>query len=348
MSCNGTSSQVDPKSEFSGGKFRQKSKQSKPSERLHQGADSSGFATLTDKKSTLRVEKTGAKLEAAKAKKKKAKLPKSPGVIKSIRRAAQFDLYRYNHGKTNQVEHENAGVETAHKTELAGETAGRGVSRLIGQYIRASPERSVRKWEKHNITAKADSRFRKLTQNPKHLQQNAGSRFLQKQRTRRRYQNQARETAKRSAKTAKKTEVKVKKFVVSVVRSIAVNPKAWLIIGVAILLIAILQSCIGMSISVGGGLVGVISSGSYLAEDTDIDRAELAYTEWETDLQLSINNMETSNPGYDEYKYNVGDIGHDPYALMAFLTAVYGDFTYDDVESVLRDIFNEQYNLTIA
>jgi len=348
MSCNGTSSQIDPKSESGGGKLRQKSKQSKPSDRLHQGTDSSGFTALVDKKSTLRVEKIGKKLEAVKEKSKKAMLPKRTGVIKSMRRAAQFELYRYAHGKINQVEHENVGTEAAHKTELAGETVVRGVSRFIRQRIRTRPDRIVRKWEKRNTAAKADLRHRKLTQKPEQLQQNTGSRFVKKQRSRRRYQKQARETAKRSAKAAKKAAVTVKKIVVAVVKFIAANPKVLLIICAAILLIAVLQSCMGMVVSVGGGLVGVISNGSYLAEDADIDRAELAHTEWETDLQISINNTETDRPDYDEYHYNVGNIGHNPYALMAFLTAVYGDFTYDSVESVLRDIFNEQYTLTIA
>jgi murein DD-endopeptidase MepM/ murein hydrolase activator NlpD len=76
--------------------------------------------------------------------------------------------------------------------------------------------------------------------------------------------------------------------------------------------------------------------------------AELAYTEWETDLQLEINNAESTYPNYDEYRYNVADISHNPYELMAFLTAVYDDFTYSGVESVLRDIFSEQYTLTFT
>lgn len=74
--------------------------------------------------------------------------------------------------------------------------------------------------------------------------------------------------------------------------------------------------------TIDNGLVGAVGGTSYLAEDADIDRAELVYTEWETDLQLEINNIESTHSGYDEYRYSVGDISHNPYELMAFFWTV--------------------------
>lgn len=91
--------------------------------------------------------------------------------------------------------------------------------------------------------------------------------------------------------------------------------------------------------------LGAITASSYVSEDRDIDNAELYYTEWETDLQMQIENAETDHPGYDEYRYQVDDIGHNPYELMGFLTAVYQEFQYSDVQSVLQSIFAEQYTL---
>jgi len=100
--------------------------------------------------------------------------------------------------------------------------------------------------------------------------------------------------------------------------------------------------------SIGNGLLGAVGGTSYLAEDADIDRAELAYTEWETDLQLEINNAESTHPNYDEYRYNVADISHNPYELMAYLTAVYDDFTFAGIQGALQQIFNEQYSLSFV
>jgi murein DD-endopeptidase MepM/ murein hydrolase activator NlpD len=87
---------------------------------------------------------------------------------------------------------------------------------------------------------------------------------------------------------------------------------------------------------------------TYLAEDIDIDLAVLAYSEWETDLQLYINNIEVNYPDYDEYRYRIDNIGHNPFEMMAFLTAVFDDFTFSQVEGVLIELFDEQYTLTIT
>lgn len=74
----------------------------------------------------------------------------------------------------------------------------------------------------------------------------------------------------------------------------------------------------------------------------------VTYTEWETDLQMEIDRVESDRPGYDEYRYNLGAIEHDPYVLMGYLTSAYQGFTYDEVESVLRQLFQEQYTLSFS
>ena len=100
--------------------------------------------------------------------------------------------------------------------------------------------------------------------------------------------------------------------------------------------------------NIGTGGLGSIAASTYLAEDQDINNAELIYTEWETDLQMEIDRVETDRPGYDEYRYNIGAIEHDPYILMGYLTSAYQNFTYEQIEGVLRQLFNEQYSLTFT
>jgi len=295
--------------------------------------------------SKLRTEKTEAKLGKARDNLAKQKPPKKPGVVKNVSRAAKFQTWRYVHGKIHQVERENVGVEAAHKTELAGEKVVRSGSRFIKKNIRTRPVRQVRKWEKKNIKAKTDYAFRKMAQEHPEIKKNAFSRLYQKQRIKRQYQKQAKNAAKQGGKAAKQAAVTTEKIVSAAVSFISRNPKLIVIIAIALVLVFILQACMGMFMTIGNSLGGAIGGTSYLAEDSDIDLAELAYTEWETDLQLEINAAESTYPNYDEYRYNVADISHNPYELMAFLTAVYDDFIYTDVESVLRDIFNEQYTL---
>ena len=299
-------------------------------------------------KSGRRVEKSGAKLDNARDKLAAQKLPKKPGPVKTVSRAAGRQVHGYVHKKIYQVEHENVGIEAAHKTELAGEVVIRGGTRFVKKRIRTRPARRVRKWEKKNIKARADYTFRTMAREHPELNKNALSRFWHKKKIRKQYQKQAREAAKTAKKAAEKTAVTTGKIAGAVFRFVRRNPKVILIIAILFLLIVVLQSCMAALTTIGNGLMGAVGGTSYLAEDADIDRAELAYTEWETDLQLEINNAESTHPNYDEYRYSIADISHNPYELMAFLTAVYDDFSYSGIENVLREIFNEQYTLSFV
>jgi len=374
---SGTSGHIGPKSK--GSKYRHDSEQARPSERLrhdeappgdggassdgrtashdsggapHDGSRPGGKTAARDSKrmnkSKFRVEKSGAKLDKAREKLAAQKPPKKPGVGKTVGRAAGRQVHGYVHKKIHEVERENVGIEAAHKTELVGEGVVRGTTRFVKRRNRTRPARRVRKWENKNIKARADYEFRKLAQEHPELKENALSRYLQKKKIKKQYQKQAREAAKRSAQAAKKTASATGKIAGAVWQFVRRNPKIVLIAAILFLLIVILQSCMAAVTTIGNGITGAVGGTSYLAEDADIDRAELAYTEWETDLQLEINNAESTHPGFDEYRYSVGDISHNPYELMAFLTAVYDDFSYSRIESVLREIFNEQYNLSFV
>ena len=88
---------------------------------------------------------------------------------------------------------------------------------------------------------------------------------------------------------------------------------------------------------------------TYPSEDEDIYAAEAAYKELEEALDEQINSMETTHPGYDEYRYQVDEITHNPYQLISFLTVLYEQFTYDQIEALdmLPVYFSEQYRLTV-
>ena len=87
---------------------------------------------------------------------------------------------------------------------------------------------------------------------------------------------------------------------------------------------------------------------SYFAEDEDIYAAENYYKDLESGLQSEINNIERDYGGYDEYNYDLAQIGHNPYELISYLTALYMDFTFDDVKQPLDDLFEQQYILTLT
>lgn len=352
----GTSGQLGPKfhSEVGDGetrsaepeaapsKFRETSRIPQPSERLHQGADSSGFAARRDaarrdKRSAYRAERTGAKLDAAKQKQAKQRPPKESGPVRSVRRTIQAQAWRAVHGKIYQAEQENVGIEAAHRTELVGESALRSTLRFIKQRRRTRPARNVRKWEKRDIKAKADVQFRKLAQENPDLKKSALSRLVQKQRVKRQVRKQARSTAKHGAQAARKTAASAGRFTAAVARFFAARPISLLVMGLVLLLIVTLQACMGLVASIGGGGAGGV--GGVAAS------ADALYTDLEQDLRLSIDKLEADNPGYDEYRRNLGPIGHDPAELVAFLS-VRGELSEAELESTLQAVFTEQYQLT--
>ncbi len=76
-------------------------------------------------------------------------------------------------------------------------------------------------------------------------------------------------------------------------------------------------------------------------------RLKITTTVW-ANLQSKIDNIENEYSGYDEYNYNLAGIGHNPYELISYLTAVYQDFKFNDIKSALDTLFNAQYHLQIT
>ena len=104
-----------------------------------------------------------------------------------------------------------------------------------------------------------------------------------------------------------------------------------------------LQSCTAMFGSAGTGVAAM----SYLSEDSDMLGAEAAYADMEANLQYELDNYESLHPGYDEYRFDLDEIGHDPYVLTSILSALHeGVYTLGDVQGDLAMLFEKQYTLT--
>ena len=279
---------------------------------------------------------------------RKAPLPARAG--KAAGGALTRTVSNQFHKKIYEVEQDNVGTQTAHRAELAAEGLVRGgkrVTRSAFNFVRNRPYRTVEKLEKKAIKANVKFSYRKaLAENPQ-LRSNVLSRFMQKRKIKQQYAKAYRD-AKKAGEAVKKTGTVAGNAVKAVAGFIKRHPMiavtVILLLFVFFLFGTLFTSCSNMGLS---GFSSIIGS-SYVAEDADIDNAELSYTEWETDLQMRINSAEADYPGYDEYRYSVDDIGHDPYELMAYLTAVYQDFTYSQIQAVLQEIFAEQYTLTFT
>lgn len=96
----------------------------------------------------------------------------------------------------------------------------------------------------------------------------------------------------------------------------------------------------------GSGMTAIAAT-TYQSTDEDIHDVEAAYVALENALDAQMNGMETTHPGYDEYRCQVDEISHNPFHLISYLTVLYGEFTYEGVKDLLQGIFEEQYTLTV-
>ena len=321
--AGGTSGQSVPKS-----KFRQKSNQEKAAA------------------SKLRMEKRGEKLDRAKEKLAKQKPPKKPGPVRRVGRVASGSAHSFVHGKIYENEHENVGIEGAHRSELVGESALRHGSRFVKRKIREHPAKAVQKAESRYIRATADYHFHTAAQEHPELSKNALSRFWQKRRLRKRYQKQAKEAAKYGAQAAGKTAVTTEKLAARAVGFVKRHPVGCLLALACVLLVLVMQSCSSSLVTLGNSTIGAVGASTYPCEDGDLLGAEAAYCDLEAELSDYLDSYESTHD-YDEYHFDLDEIEHDPYVLLSLLCSLHeGQWTLDQVEGSLQTLFDSQYILT--
>ena len=120
-----------------------------------------------------------------------------------------------------------------------------------------------------------------------------------------------------------------------------------LVLGGLLLVILIVAGSISScSVFMQGGTNVVIDT-SYTAEDADILGAEEDYADLEAELQSRIDNIRTEYDGYDEYNISCDQIGHNPYELASYLTVMFENYKRNEVQGVLQDLFDLQYELEI-
>ena len=253
------------------------------------------------------------------------------------------------HKEIRETEQDKVGVESAHKSEETAETGVRLVregyrSHKLKPYRKAA--QAEQKLEKANVNALYQ---KSLRENPQ-LTSNPFSRWQQKQTIKKEYAaaKRAGNTAGGTAKTASKTAKTVKEKAQQAGAFIMRHKKGFLLVSAIFLLICLLlntmSSCSMMAQSIGSA----ISGSTYPSGDPELVAVEADYAARETALQAEIDNIESSHPGYDEYRYDLDMIGHDPHELAAFLSAVLQGYTQSSAQGELERVFSAQYTLTLT
>lgn len=256
------------------------------------------------------------------------------------------------HGKVSEVEDDNLGVKSAHQSELAAEGTGRVIKAGI-EHHKSTPYDKVSKLEVKAEKANTKLLFEKsLEENPE-LKKSSLSKYFQKKEIKKRYAAAYKATkngsdAVAATSTAASHSASAAAKLKNVVTTFAKKHGAVIATGGFILVIFVMflagLGTMGTMISQTGG--AVVES-TYLSSDEDIYAVDEAYSAKEAVLQSQVNRIETTYPGYDEYRYQVDEITHDSYALISYFTAKYGDFTAADVQSEIQTLFNEQYSMRV-
>lgn len=251
------------------------------------------------------------------------------------------------HKEIRKTEQDNVGVESAHKSEEAVETGARLFregyrSHKLKPYRKAA--QAEQKLEKANVNALYQ---KSLRENPQ-LTSNPFSRWQQKQAIKKEYAakraGNTANTAKKTGKAAKTVKEKAQQAGAFIMR----HKKGFLLVGAIFLLICLLlntmSSCSMMAQSIGSA----ISGSTYPSDDPELVAVEADYAAREAVLQAEIDNIESSHPGYDEYRYDLDMIGHDPHELAAYLSAVLQGYTRQSAQAELERVFSAQYTLTLT
>ena len=273
----------------------------------------------------------------------------------------------FAHQKVHQVEKDNSGVEAAHKSEEAAERLHHFVKG------RKKPKDKSARAEKRGGEDQKSSRL-KFTESEGGTAENAAEPQLKKKQPQppptaaggeaktvgaKFYQKKQYKDAYAAAKRGQKAGTAASKQAAAATNTITEKAKAavqeivvqhktlWVGIGVGILLVMVMlgafSSCGAAIQGTGSTFVGT----TYPSKDADMKGAEEDYLELEKELDKQIRQMESTHPGYDEYRYQLDEIGHDPYQLISHLTAVYEQFTRGQVKPVIKELFKQQYLLKV-
>ena len=287
-----------------------------------------------------------AKLRFGKA--KADDIPPKPSGIKRTATHAPVDTLSANvHKSISRYEDDNVGVQTAHQTELGAETAYHVADHAVYSHkLKAydKAEKLVSKSDKANVNAL----FEKFKKDNPNASSNPLSRWQQKHNIKKEYAAaRAGKGGKATAKGAEKT-AKGAKSLTQKITDFCVSHKTALLWVLAIgLLFMVISGMFASCSTMFQGGTQVVLGTSFTAEDEDILGTDEDYTALENDLRSQVDNIESTHPGYDEYRYTLDEIGHNPYELASYLTVVFEDYTREEVQATLQQLFEQQYELIL-
>ena len=252
------------------------------------------------------------------------------------------------HGKISEYEQDNAALKAAHKTEQVGESALRFTKDTVARINDREKKAIYRKTER--LRFERDSAVKKANTRSSQLQfEEAKAKKKARDAARKAQRKQQRKKAQKAAKTTKSVIQKTAEVTEKVVSGMvhALTSPIFLIVMLIIALVLVLVFClVSLFGSIGAESGAKVILSSYTSEDEQMYQSEEYMVGLEEALREKVNSIPELYPGYNEYRYNIGPIGHDPYGLISYLTAKYQTFRSENVSGDISELFNRLYDLS--
>ena len=316
------------------------SKEAKPKPKLKLETDAAG-----SRKAKLRFEKADlAEIER-------------PSVAKHMAsRGTAVTITSKAHQAISEYEEDNVGIQSAQEMTKAVESTAYTVDHAVYSHkmkAHAKADSFVEKSDKANV----DALYEKFKKDNPDVGSSLYSRWQQKRAIKKEYaaakagKNTASTTAsasKGAGKATGKAAQGAKNITEKVTEFCTTHSKAILLVLAGGLLFMIICSMFSSCTAMFQGGAQVVLGTSFTAEDEDIIGADNDYKALEAALRSKINNIERTHSGYDEYRYDLDEINHNPYELAAYLTVIFEDYTRSEVQGTLQSLFDQQYELTLT
>lgn len=269
-----------------------------------------------------------------------------------ITRASAATVSSKVHQPVSEHEDDNVGIQAVHQSEEALETAAYTVNHAVYSKKLKAYDKANKLVEKSDA-ANVDALFEKFKKDNPDASSNPFSRWRQKQAIKKEYaaakagksvagsSSAASKGAAKAAKETKKLSEKLAEFVTS-------HSKVIIVVLLFSLLFMLIAGAFSSCSAMFQGGTNVVLGTSFTAEDEDIIGANDDYKALEAALRSKISNIERTHSGYDEYRYELDEINHNPYELAAYLTVMFEDYTREEVQSTLQWLFDRQYELTLT
>lgn len=268
-----------------------------------------------------------------------------------ISRASSAAIASKAHQAVSEHEDDNVGVQAVHQSEEAIEAAAYTVDHAVySKKLKAhdKAEKLIEKSDRANV----DALYEKYKKDNPDASTNPISRWRQKQAIKKEYaaaragKSTAGSTAAAS-KNAGKAAKETKNVTQKLTEFVSSHSKAFIVVGIFLLLFMVVASMFSSCTAMFQGGAQMVLGTSYTATDEDIIGADDDYSDLEAALRRKLNNIERTHSGYDEYRYELDEINHNPYELASYLTVMFEDYTREEVQRTLERLFELQYELTL-